>query len=115
MQLRRTMVMMLVAMMLAGLLAGCANPESLVRPGRFAHYNCDQLAFYGKDRAQRERQLKHAIERASQGGAAGEAAIALAYRTEFLTVQDELKELDIAATNRKCSMPWRSISEQAVR
>ena len=101
--------------MVVGLLAGCANPELLVRPGRFAHFNCDQLAFYGKDRVKRERELTDAIQRASQGGAAGEAAIALAYRTEFLTVQGELKELEIAATNRKCNMSWRSISEQAVR
>ena len=55
------------------------------------------------------------MQRASQGGAGGEAAIVLAYRTEFLTVQGELKELDIAATDRKCSTSWRSISEQAVR
>ena len=103
------------AMALAGLLAGCTNPESFVRPGRYAHFNCDQLAAYGKERSERERELKGAMQRASQGGAGGEAAIALAYRTEFLTVQGELRELEIAAPDRKCRTPWRSISDQAVR
>ena len=103
------------AIMLAALAAGCTSPDSLVRPGRYAHFNCEQLAMFGKLRADRERELKHAIERASQGGAGGEVAIALAYRAEYLTVQGELKELDIAATNRKCGTPWRSVSEQAVR
>lgn len=107
----------LAALALAGILAGCSNAElsdSLVRPGRYDYYNCDQLALTGKDRAKREAELRGLMQKAAQGPG-GEVAIALAYRTEYLTVQGELKELETAAAVKKCNMPWRSISEQAVR
>jgi hypothetical protein len=103
----------LLALVFAGVLAGCSS-EALVRPGRYGYYNCDQLAMTGKERAQREAELKGLIQKAGQGPG-GEVAIALAYRTEYLTVQGELNELEAAATAKKCNMPWRSISGQVVR
>jgi hypothetical protein len=103
----------LPALALAGLLAGCSS-ESLVRPGRYGYYNCEQIAMTGKERASREAELKGLMQKASQGPG-GELAIALAYRTEYITVQGELKELESAAATKKCNTPWRPISEQVVR
>lgn len=104
-------------LVLTGLLGACSNAElstSLVRPDRFAYYNCDQLALAGRGRVERERELQQLMHKAAQGPG-GEVAIALAYRTEYLTLQGEMKELDAAAAEKKCGTPWRSISEQAVR
>ena len=105
------------ALALAGLAAACSSAEmsdSLVRPGRYSYYSCEQIGLAGTDRSKRERELRELMDRAGRGPG-GEVAIALAYRTEYLTVQGELKELDAAATEKKCGTPWRSISEQAVR
>lgn len=89
--------------------------DSLVRPGRYVYYSCDQMNLAGTDRVKREGELRAAMQKAASGGVGGEVAIALAYRTEYLTVQGELKELEAAATEKKCATPWRPISGQAVR
>lgn len=98
-------------------LAGCTSDQissTMVKPGKFSIYNCDQIATTGRARAARERELKDLMDKAAQG-AGGELAIALAYRNEYLSVQGELRELEAAAADKNCSIPWRTASERAVQ
>ncbi len=101
----------------AGVLAGCTSDQvasTIVRPAKYSIYNCDQMAQTGRAEASRERELKALMDKAAQGPG-GELAIAMAYRNEYLTVQGNLRELEAAAVEKNCKMPWRTVSEQAVR
>jgi hypothetical protein len=98
-------------------LAGCTNTQlssAIVKPGKYSIYNCDQMATAGRAEAQRERELKALIDKAGQGPG-GELAITLAYRGEYLTTQGNLRELEAAAVEKNCKMPWRTESERAVQ
>jgi hypothetical protein len=102
---------------LATMIAGCASEDmasSIVKPAKYSSYNCDQIAATGRGEAARERELKTLMEKAGQGPG-GELAITLAYRGEYLTTQGNLRELEAAAVEKKCKMPWRTESERAVR
>jgi hypothetical protein len=102
---------------LAAVLAGCSTEQLssvAVRPAKYSIYNCDQLATAGAAEAKRESELKGLMEKAAQGPG-GEFAITVAYRNEYLVTQGNLRELEAAAVEKKCKMPWRTISEQAVR
>ena len=72
------------------------------------------MAHTGHAEASRERELKALMDKAAQGPG-GELAIAMAYRGEYLSVQGNLRELEAAAVEKNCKMPWRTVSEQAVR
>lgn len=107
----------LIALLPASLLAGCASEQlssAIVRPSKYSIYNCEQMALTGRAEALRESELKALMDKAAQGPG-GEVAIAVAYRGEYLTVQGNLRELEAAAVDKNCKMPWRTISEQAVR
>lgn len=101
----------------AGGLAGCSTEQLTsvaVRPAKYSIYNCEQLATAGAGEVKRESELKSLMEKAAQGPGGG-LAIAVAYRNEYLVTQGNLRELEAAAVEKKCKMPWRTISEQAVR
>ena len=103
--------------MLALGLAGCASEQvssAIVRPAKYSIYNCDQLAIAGHEQVARERELRALMDKAAQGPG-GELAITLAYRNEYLTTQGNLRELEAAAVDKNCKMPWRTDSERAVR
>ncbi len=96
---------------------GCSNVQvssAIVKPGKYSIYNCDQIATAGRAEAARERELKGLIDKAAQGPG-GQVAIALAYRNEYLMAQGNLRELEAAAIDKNCRMPWRTESERAVR
>jgi len=98
-------------------LAGCASEQvstAIVRPAKYSIYNCDQLAIAGHEQVARERELRALMDKAAQGPG-GELAITLAYRNEYLTTQGNLRELEAAAVDKNCKMPWRTDSERAVR
>lgn len=98
-------------------LCGCASEQlssAIVKPGKYSIYNCEQMAVAGRTHVARERELRELIDKAGQGPG-GEVAIALAYRNEYLSVQGELRELEAAAVEKNCKMPWRTASERAVQ
>jgi hypothetical protein len=98
-------------------LTGCASEQlssTMVKPAKYSVYNCDQIAAAGRAEVSRERQLKELMDKAAQGPG-GELAIALAYRGEYLSTQGNLRELEAAAADKGCRMPWRTDSEWAVR
>lgn len=112
--LQRPAVMM--ALLATGL-AGCTSDQmssAIVKPAKYSIYNCDQIATAGRAEAARERELKALMDKATQGPG-GQLAIALAYKGEYLTAQGNLRELEAAAVDKNCQMPWRTESERAVR
>lgn len=98
-------------------LAGCTSDQissTMVKPAKYSIYNCDQIATTGRAQATRERELKALMDKAAQGPG-GELAIALAYKSEYIVTQGNLRELEAAAVDKNCAMPWRTESERAVR
>jgi len=98
-------------------LCGCTSSQlssAFVKPAKYSIYNCKQIADAGLAQASRERELKALMDKAGQG-AGGQIAIAVAYRSEYLAVQGELRELEAAAVEKNCKMPWSPISERAVQ
>lgn len=86
-------------------LAGCSLPDdmalSMVDRGKYAFYNCDQLAATAREKANREHELRSAMTQAATG-AGGQLVNAIAYRSEYLTVKGELEELQITAREKEC-------------
>ena len=104
---------------LALMVAGCSAVDNdsmsslMVSPGKYSLYRCNELAEQGKTRVERVQELEVLMEKAAQGPG-GEVANALAYRSEYLTARGELKELEVAAIEKKCDMPWRSVSDRSM-
>jgi hypothetical protein len=103
---------------LAAALTACSSsletPESMMPTGKYNFYNCEQLATQARETGNREQELRAAMTKAS-GGPGGEFVNALAYRAEFLSVQGDLKEIEIAAQSKNCKQRMRAISDGAVR
>lgn len=99
---------------LCAIAAGCSNVEDLfVQPGKYEIYNCEQIAIQGKAAAERERELKELMGKASRG-AVGELVNSMAYRSEYLAAVGQLKQLEQIAVDKKCDTPWRSISDRSM-
>jgi hypothetical protein len=116
---RRWAAMGLAALCLVSALclAGCTSEQlssAVVKPAKYAHYTCHEIETTGAVEAARERELKALIEKAEQG-AGGKFAATVAYRSEYLSVQGKLRELEAAAVDKNCKMAWRTASEQAVQ
>jgi hypothetical protein len=106
--------MLAAAISACAMLAGCSNVEDLfVTPGKFEVYSCDQIAAQGKTAATRERELKGLMGKASEG-AGGALVNTMAYRSEYLAMQGQLKQLEQMAVEKKCDMPWRSVSDRSM-
>jgi hypothetical protein len=104
----------LAAALVIALLAGCSSVEdAFVAPGKFNLYNCDQIVEQGRASTVRERELKALMEKAAKGTGGG-VVNTLAYRSDYLSVKGDLKELETAAIEKKCEMRWRSVSERSM-
>jgi hypothetical protein len=96
------------------MLSACSNVEDIfVAPGKYAIYNCEELALAGRNSASREHELKGLMDKASRGSGGG-VVNSLAYRTEYLETQGQLKQLEQVAIEKKCPMPWRSQSDRSM-
>lgn len=96
------------------MLSACSNMEDLfVAPGKYAIYTCDELAAAGHKAATREHELKALMSRAEKGSG-GAVVNALAYRTEYLETQGQLKQLEQTALDKRCDMPWRAQSDRSM-
>jgi hypothetical protein len=97
--------------------AGCSSNDlatSASRPGKFRLYSCDQLDAQGVGLLKRERELNELMQKARQG-AGGELAIAIAYQNEYNIALGDLREIELSAAERNCTLKFRSVSERAVR
>lgn len=96
------------------LLGACSSAEDIfVAPGKYAIYNCKVIEAQGRTSSARERELKGLMDKASQGSG-GAVVNALAYRNEYIATQGELKQLEQAAVEKKCDIPWRSVSDRSM-
>jgi len=105
--------MCLAPLALCAALAGCAfeTPLILADPGKYAYYNCEQLAAANKTQTVRERELKELIDKAEQG-AGGVVVSVLAYRSDYLAVNEDLRVIESTARSKNCVTPstWQSNS-----
>lgn len=99
-------------------LAACALPDdkalTMVNTGKFSLYDCDQLNIKARENSKREHELREAMEKANRG-VGGELVVAIAYRSEYLTVKGELEELERAANQKNCRGSLRAVSDGAIR
>ena len=93
------------------ILAGCASdgavgggggsPMFFADAGKYQFHNCDRLASAAKRQSERQRELKELIDKAEQG-AAGQIVSALAYRSDYAAVNEDLRVLQSAVRDKNC-------------
>ena len=90
---------------LCALLTGCASSEGpylFADAGKYHFHNCEQLATVSKQKHDRQRELKELIDKAEQA-AGGQIVSALAYRTDYAAVNEELQVIDSTLREKDCS------------
>jgi hypothetical protein len=95
--------LLLVAM--CALVAGCATsdgPNMFADSGKYQFHNCEQLAAASKQKHDRQRELKELIDKAEQA-AGGQIVSALAYRSDYVAVNEELQVIDATVRDKKCA------------
>jgi hypothetical protein len=92
-------------MALCALLTGCASSEGpylFADAGKYHFHNCEQLATVSKQKHDRQRELKELIDKAEQA-AGGQIVSALAYRTDYVAVNEELQVIDSTLREKNCA------------
>jgi hypothetical protein len=109
----RAILGVLVVGMLASPLAACSSTSEatflFAEPGKYAYYNCAQLAVELKSWTKRQQELKSLLDRADQS-AGGTAVGFLAYRGDYVNASEELQMLHTTAHSKNCEQDdaWRS-------
>jgi hypothetical protein len=107
-------VALLVASILPAFLIGCGTTlEStftvFADPGKYEWHSCEQLLSQRTVWQNKEKELKLLMDRARQG-AGGAAISVVAYQTDYVTAQEELKMVDMTLRAKKCKTDWQSDS-----
>jgi hypothetical protein len=102
---------------LCALLTGCASsdgPYFFADAGKYQFHNCEQLAAVSKQKHDRQRELKELIDKAEQA-TGGQIVSALAYRSDYVAVNEELQVIDSTAREKNCaaSPPSKGAPRQA--
>jgi hypothetical protein len=90
---------------MCALLAGCAagdGPYFFADAGKYQFHNCEQLAVASKQKHDRQRELKELIDKAEQA-AGGQLVSVLAYRSDYVAVNEELQVIDSTIRDKKCA------------
>jgi hypothetical protein len=90
---------------LCALLTGCASsdgPYVFADAGKYHFHTCEQLATVSKQKHDRQRELKELIDKAEQA-AGGQIVSALAYRTDYVAVNEELQVIDSTLREKDCA------------
>jgi hypothetical protein len=92
---------------LCALLVGCAagggdGPYVFADAGKYQFHNCDQLAVASKQKRDRQRELKELIDKAEQA-AGGQIVSVLAYRSDYVAVNEELQVIDSTVREKNCA------------
>jgi hypothetical protein len=99
-------------------LAGCGlgnGPGSfLVDPGRYESYHCNDLVAQWKALADREKDLRALMDKASQSGT-GAVIGAVAYRSDYESVLTQEKLVQREAAEKKCELTTTFQSDQSIR
>ena len=87
------------------LVTGCASsdgPYFFADAGKYQYHTCEQLAVASKQKHDRQRELKELIDKAEQA-AGGQIVSVLAYRSDYVAVNEELQVIDSAVRDKNCA------------
>ena len=101
----RALPVLVAILAMCALLAGCASgdgPYFFADAGKYQFHNCEQLAVVSKQKHDRQRELKELIDKAEQA-AGGQIVSVLAYRSDYVAVNEELQVIDSAVREKKCA------------
>jgi hypothetical protein len=92
---------------LCALLAGCTSgagdgPYFFADAGKYHFHSCEQLAAASKQKLTRQRELKELIDKAEQA-AGGQIVSVLAYRSDYVAVNEELQVIDSTIREKNCA------------
>ena len=78
-------------------------------PAKYQYHSCDLLALAIRGTVVRQQELEMLIERAEQA-TAGSVVSAIAYKSEYTAIGQDLRLLDAAARSKNCviASTWRS-------
>ena len=79
--------------------------------GKYQYHDCDQLASAAKTQFKREQELKELINKA-EGGAGGIFVSLLAYKSDYVAVEEDIRIIETTARSKKCPTlnTWQSNS-----
>jgi hypothetical protein len=92
---------------LCALVTGCASsdgPYFFADAGKYQYHTCEQLWTASKQRRDRQRELKELIDKAEQA-AGGQIVSVLAYRSDYVAVNEEIQVIDSAVRDKNCPPP----------
>jgi|SRR5215467_6004556 len=103
----RALPLLVAILAMCALLAGCASgggdgPYFFADAGKYQFHNCEQLAVVSKQKHDRQRELKELIDKAEQA-AGGQIVSVLAYRSDYVAVNEELQVIDLTIRDKKCA------------
>jgi hypothetical protein len=90
---------------LCALVTGCATsdgPYFFADAGKYQFHNCEQLAAASKQKHERQRELKELIDKAEQA-AGGQIVSVLAYRSDYVAVNEEIQVIDSTVREKNCA------------
>jgi hypothetical protein len=103
----------------AAALSGCAGGNEdaaakfFVAPGKFALFNCQQIAQQSEENLKRQHELEALMVQAGPGS--GQVVSAVAYRPEYLTLRGQLTDLRAVAAEKNCKfVPGESRDTRAL-
>jgi hypothetical protein len=100
---------------LCALVTGCASsdgPYVFADPGKYQYHNCQQLAVASKQKHERQRELKELIDKAERA-AGGQIVSVLAYRSDYVAVNEEVQVIDAAVREKGCPASPPSTSKDS--
>jgi hypothetical protein len=99
-------------------LGGCAMavdaPMVFGDTGKYQYHNCEQLTAAATAQQGRERELRELLDKADQG-AGGFFVGLMAYKTDYLAVEEDLRVIQTTMRNKNCPAPATFQSNSAVR
>jgi len=106
---RRRWAWLLLPLALGGCASAVEGPLFFSDAGKYQYHNCDQLAAAAKNQMAREQELKGLIDKAEQS-AGGILVSLMAYKTDYVAVEEELRVIESTARSKNCLTPstWQS-------
>ena len=100
-----------LACIAAGFLGACSSLGGdnntftvFADPGLYQYHTCDQIAAVRVGTAQRAQDLKRLMDKAEQS-TGGAIINVIAYKTDYVSANEELKVLDATARSKNCPAP----------
>jgi hypothetical protein len=103
-------------LLLCGLLSACSSAGMgpftvFADPGKYQYHTCKQLAGPRKRAMKREQELKLLMDKAEQS-AGGTLVNVIAYKSDYIMAQEELKVIEATARAKNCDQSWPQQSER---